>query len=95
MTTAIPEDEIHRAEEEWHLIARRYRALDRIGRGRLGEVFAATDDSLEEIGIEQRLAIQIIPESVVLNNKLFNKLKDQGIRHRCSNWLNSSFPRHA
>jgi hypothetical protein len=74
MTTAILENNSHKPEEDRHLIAGRYRMLDRIGQGRLGEIFAAADDSYEEIGVEQRLAIQIIPESVVRNNKLFNKL---------------------
>jgi hypothetical protein len=74
MTTAKLENNAHRSEENRHLIAGRYRTLDRIGHGRLGEIFAATDDCYEEIGVEQHLAIQIIPESVVRNNKLFNKL---------------------
>ena len=74
MTTARLENDAQRSEDDRHLIAGRYRTLDRIGHGRLGEIFAATDDSYEEIGVEQRLAIQIIPESVVRNNKLFNKL---------------------
>ena len=66
--------EEHRSEEHGHLIAGRYRTLDRIGHGRLGEIFAATDESYEEIGVKQRVAIQVIPESVVRNNKLFNRL---------------------
>ncbi len=74
MTTAKLENNAHRSEEDRHLIAGRYRTLDRIGHGRLGEIFAATDGCYEEIGVEQHLAIQIIPESVVRNNKLFNKL---------------------
>jgi len=57
-----------------HLIAGRYRTHTRIGRGRLGEIFAAIDEGYEELGVEQHLAIQIIPESVVRNNKLFNKI---------------------
>ena len=74
MTTANLENNAHRSEEDRHLIAGRYRTLDRTGHGRLGEIFAATDACYEEIGVEQHLAIQIIPESVVRNNKLFNKL---------------------
>lgn len=57
-----------------HLIAGRYRPHARIGSGRLGEIFAATDESYEMLGVEQRLAIQVIPEDIVRNNKLFNKL---------------------
>lgn len=66
-------------ERGQHLIAGRYRTLNRIGRGRLGEIFAALDETYEEIGVEQHRAIQIIPESVVQINKLFNKL-DLGYR---------------
>jgi hypothetical protein len=74
MTTAKLENNARRSEDDRHLIAGRYRTLDRLGRGRLGEIFAATDDSFEEIGVEHHLAIQIIPDSVVHNNKLFNQL---------------------
>ena len=56
------------------LIAGRYRTRARIGSGRLGEIFAATDEHHDELGGEQHLAIQIIPESIVRNNKLFNKI---------------------
>lgn len=88
MTTARLENDAHRPEEDRHRIAGRYRTLDRIGHGRLGEIFAATDDSYEEIGVEQRLAIQIIPESVVRNNKLFNKLNLGYSELRASNHPN-------
>lgn len=53
------------------LIAGRYLPQERIGSGRLGEIFTAID---EEFDIEQHLAIQILPENIVRNNKLFNKL---------------------
>ena len=68
------ENNTQRSEDDRHLIAGRYRALERIGHGRLGEIFAATDDRYEETGAEQRLAIQIVPENVVRNNRLFNRL---------------------
>ena len=74
MTTAKLEHSAPRSEDDRHLIAGRYRTIDRIGRGRLGEIFVAIDDSFEEIGVDHHLAIQIIPESVVRNNKLFNQL---------------------
>jgi serine/threonine protein kinase len=61
-------------ESDRHLIASRYRTQTRIGHGRLGEIFAAIDESYEELGVEQHLAIQVIPESIVGNNKLFNKI---------------------
>lgn len=57
-----------------HLIGGRYRTHSRIGKGRLGEIFAAIDETFEKLGVEQQVAIQIIPESIVGNNKLFNKL---------------------
>lgn len=88
MTTAKLENDAQRSEDDRHLIAGRYRTLDRIGHGRLGEIFAATDDSYEEIGVEQRLAIQIIPENVVRNNKLFNKLSLGYSQLRASNHPN-------
>ena len=46
----------------------------RVGKGRLGEIFAAIDERFEELGVEQHAAIQMIPDSIVGNNKLFNKL---------------------
>ncbi len=46
----------------------------RVGKGRLGEIFAAIDERFEKLGVEQHAAIQIIPESIVGSNKLFNKL---------------------
>ena len=77
MTEAKLKSNTRTSENDRHLIAGRYRTLFRIGHGRLGEIFAAIDESYEEIGGEQQLAIQVVPESVVRNNKLFNKL-DRG-----------------
>jgi len=74
MTKAELKSNTRTSDEDRHLIAGRYRTCFRIGHGRLGEIFAATDESCEEIGVEQRLAIQVIPESIVSNNRLFNKL---------------------
>lgn len=56
------------------LISGRYRACERIGRGRLGEIFSAVDESDEHLGVEYRVALQVIPEAVVRNNALFNRL---------------------
>ena len=74
MTKAKLKSNTRTSEEDRHLIAGRYRTFSRIGHGRLGEIFAATDESYEEPAVEQHLAIQVIPESVVSNNRLFNKL---------------------
>lgn len=59
---------------ERHLVGGRYRTHTRVGKGRLGEIFAATDEKFEKLGVEQLAAIQIIPHRIVGNNKLFNKL---------------------
>ncbi|MBU2676221.1 MAG: protein kinase [Gammaproteobacteria bacterium] len=74
MTTAKLENSAPTSHSDRHLIAGRYRTHTRIGHGRLGEIFTATDEGYEELGVEQRLAIQVIPESVVRNNRLFNKI---------------------
>lgn len=74
MTTAELESKTVTIPTARHLIAGRYRAGSRIGHGRLGDVFAATDENIEGLGVEQQLAIQISPELVLQNNKLFNKL---------------------
>jgi hypothetical protein len=59
---------------EQHRIAGRYRVRTRIGSGRLGDIFAAVDDQYESFGVEQQVAIQLVPETVVRNHTLFNKL---------------------
>ena len=58
-----------------HRIAGRYRVGTRIGSGRLGDVFAAVDDQYESLGVEQQVAVQLVPETVVRNHTLFNKLR--------------------
>ena len=55
-------------------IADRYRLLERKSSGRLGEIFSAIDDSFGEFGVEQALAVQVVPERIVRNNRLYNKL---------------------
>lgn len=57
-----------------HLIGGRYRTHTRLGKGRLGEIFAAIDERFEKLGVEQHVAVQVIPQNIVGNNKLFNKL---------------------
>ena len=79
MASAEFENSAPALEKDQPLIAGRYRTLNRIGSGRLGQIFAALDESFEEIGVEQYRAIQIIPENVVQVNKLFNRL-DLGYR---------------
>ncbi len=73
MTRAELKDSTSTFHADRHLVAGRYRTYARIGCGRLGEIFAAIDEGNEEHAVEQHLAIQIVPERIVRNNKLFNK----------------------
>lgn len=73
MTRAELKDSTATFRADRHLTAGRYRTHARIGCGRLGEIFAAIDEGNEEHAVEQHLAIQIVPESIVRNNKLFNQ----------------------
>lgn len=57
------------------LVAGRYRLLARIGRGRLGEIYEAVDEGHSDLGVEHRVAIQLLPDRITLDRKLFNKLK--------------------
>lgn len=57
------------------LVAGRYRLQERIGSGRLGNIFSAVDEDYEALGVDQYVAIQIVSDIVAHNNKLFNKLK--------------------
>ena len=57
------------------LVADRYRLLERIGRGRLGEIYEAVDEGHSGLGIERRVAIQLLPDRITLDRGLFNKLK--------------------
>ena len=74
MTTATIKHSAETLHTDRHLIGGRYRMITRVGKGRLGEIFAAIDERFEKLGVEQHAAVQMIPESIVGNNKLFNKL---------------------
>ncbi len=74
MTTAELKNSTPELKQDRHLIAGRYHTHTRIGHGRLGEIFAAIDKGYEELGVEQNVAIQVIPDSVARNNQLFNKI---------------------
>lgn len=52
-----------------------YRILTRIGSGRLGDIFEAIDEGHHDLGVEYRVAIQLLPDRVTQNQGLFNKLK--------------------
>ncbi|MDX1480261.1 MAG: protein kinase [Woeseiaceae bacterium] len=55
-------------------VAGRYRLHERIGSGRLGEIFEASVEDEEDAEGARRVAVQIVPETVVRNNRLFNQL---------------------
>ena len=74
MASANLENSSQTFHADRNLIAGRYRTHAQIGHGRLGEIFTAIDERYEEPGVEPHVAIQAIPESVVRDNKLFNKL---------------------
>ena len=74
MTTAEPKDPM-RSQAGQDLVADRYRLTERIGQGRLGEIFAAVDEKRDRAGREQHLAVQIVSENVAGSNSLFNKLR--------------------
>lgn len=52
-----------------------YRLLARIGSGRLGDIFEAIDEGHHDLGVEYRVAVQLLPDKVRQNQGLFNKLK--------------------
>lgn len=52
-----------------------YRLLARIGSGRLGEIFEAVDEGHHDLGVDYRVAVQLLPDRVTRNQGLFNKLK--------------------
>ncbi len=57
------------------LVAGRYRLLEPIGSGRLGDIFAAEDVGRRELGIDERAAVQLLPDSLLGNNSLVEKLE--------------------
>ncbi len=52
------------------LVAHRYRLEKRIGRGRLGDVFEAIDDSGRDVGANRRVAIQLIDDKIAANARI-------------------------
>jgi serine/threonine protein kinase len=57
------------------LVAGRYRLHARIGSGRLGDIYEAHDEGYRELGVGGRVAIQLLPNRIALDNGLFSKLK--------------------
>lgn len=75
MTIAELSQEDGAVQKDQRLVAGRYRLRERIGHGRLGEIYRADDESYRELGVEQQVAIQLLPERVALAPGLFRKLK--------------------
>ena len=75
MTTAELGHEQQTDKTDQHLVASRYRLLARVGSGRLGEIYEADDDGHRDLGVERRVAIQLLPDRITLDRGLFNKLK--------------------
>jgi len=71
--------ELGHEQQEGHpdrqLVAGRYRLHSRIGHGRLGEIYEADDEGYRDLGVGQRVAIQLLPDRIADNNGLFSKLK--------------------
>ena len=72
MTTAEPS---HEQQTDRRLVAGRYRLLARVGRGRLGEIHEADDVNHSDLAVERRVAIQLLPNRVARDRRLFDKLK--------------------
>ncbi len=75
MTTADLGHKQQTDQMDRQLVAGRYRLLSRIGRGQLGEIYEADDEGHHNLGVERRVAIQLLPDSVTQNHGLFNKLR--------------------
>jgi hypothetical protein len=75
MTTVELGHEQQSVPARQHLVAGRYRLHEQIGRGRLGDIYEANDEGYSELGVASRVAIQLLPDRIALDNGLFSKLK--------------------
>jgi len=76
MTTAeLGQHTRHEPPPEKQLVAGRYRLHARIGHGRLGDIYAAEDEGYRDLGVGRRVAVQLLPDRIALDNGLFSKLK--------------------
>jgi len=57
------------------LVAGRYRLRERIGGGRLGEIYSADDQVYRGLGVRKTVALQILREDLLQNEALFSKLQ--------------------
>ncbi len=75
MTTTERGHSRQTVEMDRNLVADRYRLHERIGHGRLGDIYEAVDEGHQELGVGQHVAIQLLPDRIALNQGIFNKLK--------------------
>jgi hypothetical protein len=75
MTTPETGHERQTVQADRHLVAGRYRLHAKIGRGRLGDIYEADDEGYRELGVGGRVAVQLLPERVALDQGLLGKLK--------------------
>lgn len=75
MTTLELGHEQQAVQSDRRLVAGRYRLRAQIGRGRLGEIYEAEDEGYRELGVGRRVAIQLLPDRIALDQGLFSKLK--------------------
>ena len=75
MTTPELGHEQQTVQTDRHLVAGRYRLHAKIGRGRLGDIYEADDEGYRELGVGGRVAVQLLPERVALDQGLLSKLK--------------------
>ena len=75
MTTLELGHEQQPIEPDRRLVAGRYRLRAQIGTGRLGDIYDADDEGYRELGVGGRVAVQLLPDRIALDNGLFSKLK--------------------
>ena len=75
MTTLELGHEKQAVQSDRRLVAGRYRLHGQIGSGRLGDIYEAEDEGYRELGVGRRVAIQLLPDRIALDQGLFSKLK--------------------
>ena len=75
MSTLELGDERQAVQADRRLVVGRYRLRAQIGHGRLGDIFEAEDEGYRELDVGRRVAIQLLPDRIALDQGLFSKLK--------------------
>jgi len=57
------------------MIAGRYRLRERIGEGRLGEIFAADDEAYRGLGVRKSVAVQVLRDGLASNDQMIAGLR--------------------